>query len=99
MIHSKVDKESKTKDIEHETAKEQDESQALTVKKEDLEDEQKKATIEYVFLFSSESVYDGHQDKPCDQVSDPVLDACLTVDLKSKVPYKIATKDNMVMVM
>eukprot|EP00972_Heterocapsa_arctica_P095854 14143384-Heterocapsa_arctica.AAC.1 len=46
MIHSKVDKESKTKDTEHKTAKKQDESQALTVKKEDLEDKQKKVRIE-----------------------------------------------------
>merc|ERR1712190_509573 len=41
MTDSKVDKESKTKDIEHKTAKKQDESQALTVKKGDLEGTQK----------------------------------------------------------
>merc|ERR1712066_781175 len=41
MTDSKVDKESKTKDIEHKTAKKQDESQSLTVKKEDLEATQK----------------------------------------------------------
>merc|ERR1711933_275643 len=41
MTDSKVDKESKTKDIEHKTAKKQDESQALTGKKEDLEATQK----------------------------------------------------------
>jgi len=41
MTDSKVDKESKTKDIEHKTAKKQDESQALTVKEEDLEGTQK----------------------------------------------------------
>jgi len=41
MTDSKVDKESKTKDIEHKTAKKQDESQALTVRKEDLEATQK----------------------------------------------------------
>jgi len=41
MTDSKVDKESKTKDIEHKTAKKQDESQALTVKKGDLEATQK----------------------------------------------------------
>lgn len=29
------------------------------------------------FLFSSESVNEGHPDKLCDQVSDAVLDACL----------------------
>jgi len=41
MTDSKVDKESKTTDIEHKTAKKQDQSQALTVKKEDLEGTQK----------------------------------------------------------
>merc|ERR1712186_214445 len=34
----------------------------------------------------------------CDQVSDAVLDACLTTDPKSKVACETATKDNMVMV-
>jgi len=41
MTDSKVDKASKTKDIEHKTAKKQDEEQALTVKKSDLEGTQK----------------------------------------------------------
>jgi len=41
MTDSKVDKEAKTTDIEHKTAKKQDESQALTVKKSDLEGTQK----------------------------------------------------------
>jgi S-adenosylmethionine synthetase len=50
------------------------------------------------FLFSSESVNEGHPDKICDQVSDAVLDACLTEDPKSKVACETATKDNMVMV-
>jgi len=50
------------------------------------------------FLFSSESVNEGHPDKLCDQVSDAVLDTCLTEDPKSKVACETATKDNMVMV-
>merc|ERR1712137_730614 len=41
MTDSKVDKEAKTTDIEHKTAKKQDEEQALTVKREDLEGTQK----------------------------------------------------------
>merc|ERR1719198_9757 len=41
MTDSKVDKTKKTTDIEHKTAKKQDESQALTVNKEDLEGTQK----------------------------------------------------------
>jgi len=59
---------------------------------------QKKAKTERIFLFSSESVNEGHPDKLCDQVSDAVLDACLTEDPKSKVACETATKDNMVMV-
>jgi len=58
----------------------------------------KKAKQERVFLFSSESVNEGHPDKVCDQVSDAVLDACLAVDPKCKVACETATKDNMVMV-
>jgi S-adenosylmethionine synthetase len=58
----------------------------------------KKAKTERTFLFSSESVNEGHPDKICDQVSDAVLDACLKVDPKSKVACETATKDNMVMV-
>merc|ERR1711881_582835 len=48
---------------------------------------------------SSESVNEGHPDKLCDQVSDAVLDTCLTEDPKSKVACESATKDNMVAVM
>jgi len=59
---------------------------------------QKKAKTERVFLFSSESVNEGHPDKICDQVSDAVLDACLAADPKSKVACETCTKDNMVMV-
>jgi S-adenosylmethionine synthetase len=58
----------------------------------------KQAKQERVFLFSSESVNEGHPDKICDQVSDAVLDACLAVDPKCKVACETATKDNMVMV-
>jgi len=56
------------------------------------------ATEERVFMFSSESVNEGHPDKLADQVSDAVLDACLTGDPYSKVACETATKDNMVMV-
>jgi len=63
------------------------------------EQAQKKARVEErIFLFSSESVNEGHPDKLCDQVSDAVLDACLIVDPKSKVACETATKDNMVMI-
>jgi len=58
----------------------------------------KRAKTERNFLFSSESVNEGHPDKLCDQVSDAVLDTCLKGDPKSKVACETATKDNMVMV-
>jgi S-adenosylmethionine synthetase len=53
---------------------------------------------EQVFLFSSESVNEGHPDKLCDLVSDAVLDACLKQDPQSKVACETAAKTNMVMV-
>jgi len=56
------------------------------------------AAEERNFLFSSESVNEGHPDKLADQVSDAVLDACLKADPYSKVACETATKDNMVMV-
>lgn len=59
---------------------------------------QKVSAEERVFMFSSESVNEGHPDKVADQVSDAVLDACLTGDPYSKVACETATKDNMVMV-
>jgi len=59
---------------------------------------QKKARTERRFLFSSESVNEGHPDKLCDQVSDAILDECLRTDPKSKVGCETVTKDNMVMV-
>jgi len=58
----------------------------------------KVAAEERNFLFSSESVNEGHPDKLADQVSDAVLDACLKADPYSKVACETATKDNMVMV-
>merc|ERR1719199_1271340 len=54
---------------------------------------------ERLFLFSSESVNEGHPDKLCDQVSDAVLDQCLKDDPKCKVACETVTKDNMVAVM
>jgi len=53
---------------------------------------------EDTFLFTSESVNEGHPDKICDQVSDAVLDACLKEDPASKVACETATKTGMVMV-
>ncbi|KAJ1922681.1 methionine adenosyltransferase sam2 [Tieghemiomyces parasiticus] len=51
------------------------------------------------FLFTSESVGEGHPDKICDQISDAILDACLEQDPLSKVACETATKTGMVMVL
>ncbi|KAJ1036518.1 hypothetical protein NDA13_000051 [Ustilago tritici] len=50
------------------------------------------------FLFTSESVGEGHPDKICDQVSDAILDACLEQDPNSKVACETASKTGMIMV-
>lgn len=50
------------------------------------------------FLFTSESVGEGHPDKICDQVSDAIVDACLAQDKFSKVACETAAKTGMIMV-
>ncbi|CAB3987335.1 S-adenosylmethionine synthase-like [Paramuricea clavata] len=50
------------------------------------------------FLFTSESVGEGHPDKICDQVSDAVLDAHLAQDPNAKVACESASKTGMIMV-
>ena len=51
------------------------------------------------FLFTSESVGEGHPDKMCDQISDAILDAHLRQDPDSKVACETVTKTGMVMVL
>ncbi|HEY7956604.1 MAG: methionine adenosyltransferase [Polyangia bacterium] len=50
------------------------------------------------FLFTSESVTEGHPDKLCDQVSDAILDAILTKDPAARVACETLTKTGYVMV-
>jgi len=50
------------------------------------------------FLFTSESVGEGHPDKMCDQISDAVLDAHLRGDPDSKVACETVTKTGMIMI-
>ena len=50
------------------------------------------------FIFSSESVGEGHPDKVCDTISDAVLDACLAQDKHSRVACETYAKVNMVVV-
>jgi S-adenosylmethionine synthetase len=50
------------------------------------------------FIFSSESVGEGHPDKVADFISDSVLDACLAVDAHSRVACETLVKSNAVVV-
>ena len=51
------------------------------------------------FLFTSESVTEGHPDKICDKISDSVLDALLEQDPMSRVACETCTTTGLVMVM
>jgi S-adenosylmethionine synthetase len=50
------------------------------------------------YIFSSESVGEGHPDKVADTISDAILDACLAVDSKSRVACETFVKSNVVVV-
>ncbi len=50
------------------------------------------------YIFSSESVGEGHPDKVCDTISDYVLDACLAQDKRSRVACETYAKSNLVVV-
>ena len=50
------------------------------------------------YIFSSESVGEGHPDKVSDTISDAILDACLAVDPTSRVACETFVKSNIVVV-
>ena len=50
------------------------------------------------YIFSSESVGEGHPDKVADTISDAILDACLAIDPKSRVACETFVKSNQVVV-
>ena len=49
-------------------------------------------------LFTSESVSKGHPDKVCDQISDAILDACLSEDPNSRVACEVFATTNLVVI-
>jgi S-adenosylmethionine synthetase len=51
------------------------------------------------YLFTSESVTEGHPDKMCDQISDAILDAILADDPNARVACETATTTGLVMVL
>ncbi len=50
------------------------------------------------YIFSSESVTEGHPDKVCDTISDRILDACLAQDNQSRVACETLAKGNLVVI-
>ena len=50
------------------------------------------------YLFTSESVTEGHPDKICDQISDSILDALLTNDPKSRVAAEVVVSTGLVLI-
>ncbi|MDX1958735.1 MAG: methionine adenosyltransferase [Leptospiraceae bacterium] len=50
------------------------------------------------FIFTSESVSEGHPDKVCDQISDAILDAFLAQDPKSRVACETLVTTNLVVI-
>jgi S-adenosylmethionine synthetase len=50
------------------------------------------------FIFTSESVSEGHPDKICDQISDAILDAFLEQDPKSRVACETLVTTNLVVI-
>jgi len=57
------------------------------------------ASNQGTFLFTSESVGEGHPDKMCDQISDAILDAHLQQDPEAKVACETVTKTGMVIIL
>ncbi|HAU1877024.1 TPA: methionine adenosyltransferase [Legionella pneumophila] len=51
-----------------------------------------------VYVFTSESVSEGHPDKIADQISDAILDAILAQDPKARVACEVLVKTGMVLV-
>ncbi len=50
------------------------------------------------YLFTSESVSEGHPDKVCDQISDAILDACIKDDPTSRVAVETMVKTGMAVI-
>jgi len=50
------------------------------------------------FIFTSESITEGHPDKVCDKIADSILDAALSQDSESKMAVEATIKDDFVLV-
>ena len=49
-------------------------------------------------IITSESVFSGHPDKICDQISDAILDAIMEQDQSARVAVETAIKDDLVVI-
>ena len=50
------------------------------------------------YLFTSESVTEGHPDKICDKISDYILDEALRQDKTSKMAVEATIKDDLILI-
>ena len=50
------------------------------------------------YLFTSESVTEGHPDKICDQISDTIIDAILAEDPQSRVAAEVVVNTGLVLI-
>jgi len=50
------------------------------------------------YLFTSESVTEGHPDKVCDQISDTIIDAMLALDPDSRVAAEVVVNTGLVLI-
>jgi S-adenosylmethionine synthetase len=57
-----------------------------------------KLSLSRRYLFTSESVTEGHPDKICDQISDTILDALLTQDDRSRVAAEVVVNTGLVLI-
>lgn len=69
----------------------------LPVRDNKIQIKEKKMSLKN-FLFTSESVTEGHPDKVCDQISDAILDEFLTKDPKSRVAAETTVTTGMALV-
>jgi len=60
--------------------------------------QEKETTLARRYLFTSESVTEGHPDKICDQISDTILDALLTQDERSRVAAEVVVNTGLVLI-
>ena len=55
------------------------------------------SSVHSSYVFTSESVSEGHPDKVCDQIADTVLDSCLVKDSESRVACEVLVTTNFIL--